>query len=151
MYAAVRIRGSVNVRGDMEEALHRMRLDRPNNCVLLLETETYLGMLRKVKDLIAYGQVDAATVALLLRKRGRLKGGQRLTDERVSQLGYGSLEELAKALADGKVAFKDIPGLSPVLRLTPPSGGHKAVKRHYPEGSLGDWGSNISQLLSRMA
>lgn len=151
MYAAVRIRGSVNVREEMEEALHRLRLDRPNHCALLPETEAYLGMLRKVKDLIAYGQVDAATVALLLKKRARLEGGKRLTEEAVKQLGYGSAEELAQALVEGKVALKDIPGLSPVLRLRPPSGGYKPVKRHYPEGSLGDWGLSINQLLRRMA
>ncbi|MEM2906195.1 MAG: 50S ribosomal protein L30 [Candidatus Bathyarchaeia archaeon] len=151
MYAVIRIRGSVNVREEVEDTLHRLHLDKPNNCVLLPETESYLGMLREVKDLVAYGRVDTATVAFLLRKRARLQGGRRLTDEALKQIGYSSVEELAAALTDGKVLLRDVPKLIPVLRLRPPSGGHKSVKRQYPEGSLGDWGPSIAQLLTRMA
>jgi large subunit ribosomal protein L30 len=68
----------------------------------------------------------------------------------VKELGFNSIEELAKAIFDGKVKIKDVPKLKPVFRLTPPKKGHKSIKEHYPKGSLGYWGDKINDLLKRM-
>jgi len=77
-------------------------------------------MIRKVKDYVAYGEVDVPTVETLLQTRGRVIGDAPLTDEYIkSNSSYGTIGEFAQALASGETKLRDIPGLKPVLRLTP--------------------------------
>jgi large subunit ribosomal protein L30 len=48
---------------------------------------------------------------------------------------FRDLKELAQALYDGKVKFKDIQAVKPVFRLHPPKGGHRmGVKWPYAAG-----------------
>lgn len=150
MIAIVRVRGTVNVRRDVAETLKRLNLKRPNYCVVVPETKQYLGMIQKVKDYVAYGNIDLETFKNLLKRRGELKGLGRLNEENVKTLGFNSVDELAEALYYGKTSFKDVPLLKRFFRLRPPSKGYRSVKRPYPEGALGNWGSNISSLIDRM-
>lgn len=149
MIAVIRVRGRVGVRKEIKDTLEMLRLKRVNHCVVVPETPSYLGMLKKVKDYVAYGKIDFDTFLELLKWRGRLIGNKKLSAEQVKKLGFSSLEELAKNLYDGKLKFKDIK-LKPVFRLRPPKKGHKSIKLHYPKGSLGNWGKDINKLLKRM-
>ncbi|MDI6798805.1 MAG: 50S ribosomal protein L30 [Candidatus Aenigmarchaeota archaeon] len=150
MFAVIRIRGRVGVRREIEDTLKMLRLDAVNTCVLVPETPDYRGMVEKVKDFVAYGIIDFDTFLAMLKKRGRLIGDKRLTEENVKKLGFNSIEEMAKAIFEGKVKMKDIAGLKPLFRLTPPSKGHRSIKEHYPKGSLGYWGTEINGLIERM-
>ncbi len=109
-------------------------------------------MIRKVKDYVAYGEVDAQTLETILRTRGRLLGNKPLTDDYLkSASSYGSVGELAEALARGEVKLKDIPELKPVLRMHPPRKGYKTIKRTFNQGgALGYYGSEINALLYKM-
>jgi len=148
--AIVRVRGTVNVRRDVAETLKRLNLKKPNYCVVVPETKPYLGMIQKVKDYVAYGDIDLETFKKLLKRRGEVKGLGKLSGENVKKLGFDSIDELAEALYSGKISFKDVPQLKRFFRLRPPSKGYKSVKKPYPEGALGNWGSNISSLINRM-
>ncbi|MDI6826407.1 MAG: 50S ribosomal protein L30 [Candidatus Aenigmarchaeota archaeon] len=150
MYAVIRIRGSVDTSKDVEDTLRMLRLNKPNNCIVVPETKEYLGMLRKSKDFIAYGVIDFDTFLEILRKRARLIGNKRLTEDNVKELRFNSIEELAKAIFKNKVKMKEIRNLKPVFRLNPPRKGHKSTRKHYPKGSLGFWGTEINKLLKRM-
>lgn len=151
MIAVIRVRGTVNVRRDIEETLRRLRLTKPNHCVVLPETDAYLGMVSKVKDWIAYGEIDVETLKLLLKERGMTIGGKPLTDEICREIGFNSIDDLAEAIYSGLVSFNDLRIVKPVFRLHPPSKGYyKNVKKHYPEGSLGYWGKDIQKLIKRM-
>jgi large subunit ribosomal protein L30 len=88
----------------------------------------------------------------LLAKRGRLSGDRRLTEEWVkSNTGFKSIEELAQAVHSGKVKLKEIQGLRPFFRLSPPSKGYKSLKRPVGDfGDLGYRGEKINELLKRM-
>ncbi|MBS7643323.1 50S ribosomal protein L30 [Candidatus Bathyarchaeota archaeon] len=151
--AVIRIRGSVGVRCDVEETLKMLRLTKVNHAVLVANAPTYLGMLRKVKDYVTWGEVSLDAVKLLLRERGELRGGQKLTDALVRcELGYSSIDELAEAIYGLEVMLHDIPNLKPVFRLHPPRGGFKRTKRR-PIGSNGESGYRgeaINKLLARM-
>ena len=68
MFAVVQVRGVVNTRKDIKDTLKILRLHHINHCVLVSDTPENLGMIRKVKDYIAYGEVDAATIEMLLRR-----------------------------------------------------------------------------------
>ncbi|MDO9538449.1 MAG: 50S ribosomal protein L30 [Methanocalculus sp.] len=152
MYAVVQVRGVVNTRHEIKETLKMLRLHHINHCVLIPETPEYLGMIRKVKDFVAYGEVNAETLETILRTRGRLLGNKPLTDEYLkSASSYASVSELAEALTHGEVKLKDIPELKPVLRMHPPRKGYKTIKRTFNQGgALGYYGREINSLLYKM-
>jgi large subunit ribosomal protein L30 len=148
----VRIRGTINVRGDVKDTLAMLRLHKPNHATLIPATPTYLGMLQKAKDYIAWGEASKETIAKLLRFKGRLIGGKRLTEENLKKLGFKGFNHLAEALYSGKIRLKDISELKPVFRLHPPSGGFKRpVKKAFSEGGeLGYRGEEINGLIEKM-
>ncbi|TAJ45253.1 50S ribosomal protein L30 [Methanofollis fontis] len=152
MFAVVQVRGVVNTRRDIKDTLKMLRLHHINHCVLIPDTPAYLGMIRKVKDYVAYGEVDERIVATVLATRGRLTGNIRLTDEYVRENSqYSGIEEFASALCRSEARFEDIPGLKPVLRLHPPRKGYRTIKRTVQQGgALGNYGEEINDLLYRM-
>jgi len=151
MIAVVRVRGVVNVRMDVEETLRRLRLFKPNHCVIIPETDAYIGMINKVKDWVAYGEIDLETLKLLLRERGRITGNKPLTNEICEKLGFKDIDSLAEAIYSGLLSFKELKIIKPVFRLHPPSKRYyRNAKKHYPEGSLGYWGKDIRKLIERM-
>ncbi len=152
MYAVVQVRGVVKTRCDIKDTLKMLRLHHINHCVLVPDTPENLGMIRKVKDYVAFGEVDAGTIETLLQTRGRIVGDSPLTDEYIkSNSAFGSIADFAKALASGETKLRDIPGLKPVLRLHPPRKGYKTPKRTFPQGgALGYYGQEINTLLYKM-
>lgn len=140
MYAVIRIRGTVNVRKDVEDTLKMLRLGRNMHCVVLNETDNVKGMLQKAKDRITWGIVDDKTLKHLIEKRGRKEGNKKLTADEAGNL-LKSLKETGKAPK----------GMKSVFRLTPPSKGFKhSVKQQYPKGELGYRAEKINELLKRM-
>ncbi len=154
MFAIVRMRGTVNVSPDIRFALALLRLHRVNHCTLLEENEYTHGMLAKVKDYVAWGPITEEMLATLLKTRGRLSGGHRLTEEYVrTQTPYGSLPELARAMVAGSVSLKALEQyrIKPLLRLHPPRKGLRGKKRSYQQGGdLGYHGEQINELLYKM-
>lgn len=150
--AAVRVRGTVRVRQEIADTLRMLRLHRPNHCVVVPVRDTYLGMLRRAKDYLTWGEVERDVLAQLLTDRGRLVGGKALTEGYVKKtLGHGSFAKLAEAVLRGDVDLQHLNDVKPVFRLSPPRKGYGGVKRSYREGgALGDRGEAINELLLRM-
>ncbi len=129
LIAAVRIRGRVNVRGDITETLDRLRLKRVNNCVVIKVNDSYMGMINKCRNYIAYGEVNDETLSKLLEK--------------------GSIDmkpsDLEKA-EDNEKLKESLP-----IRLHPPRHGFKSTKLGFKQGgSLGYMGEEVNSLISRM-
>src|SRR5579875_3103689 len=82
----IRIRGKVNVSKEDEETLSRLCLNKRNSLSLFYDTPDIRGMLRKVEKYIAWGEVDSSTLAMLLEKRGKMKGGVKLNVDRYENL-----------------------------------------------------------------
>jgi len=152
MFAVVQVRGVVNTRTDIKDTLKMLRLHHINHCVMVPDTPAYLGMIRKVKDYVAYGEVDEKAVATVLSTRGRLTGNLKLTDEYIREhSSFSGIEEFAGALCRGEAMMQDIPDLKPVLRLHPPRKGFRTIKRTFQQGgALGNYGEEINDLLIRM-
>jgi large subunit ribosomal protein L30 len=152
MFAIVQVRGTVNTRREIKDTLKMLRLHHINHCVLVPDTPEYLGMVRKVKDFVAYGEVDAETLGTILATRGRLTGNRRLTDEYVKEnTPYGGIRDFAQAIHEGNARLSDLPGLKPVLRLHPPRKGLLTIKRTFQQGgALGYYGKEINSLLYKM-
>lgn len=152
MYAVVRLRGQVNVRYTIEDTMKMLRLHKVNHCVFVPEDPHYKGMVQKVKDYVAYGKIDAKTLAEVLENRGRLEGDTRLTEEYIREnTDYDSIQAFAEAVVEGKTSLKDVPKLKPVFRLHPPRKGHAGIKRTVQQGGeLGNHNENINVLLHKM-
>jgi len=152
MYAIVQVRGVVKTRQEIKDTLSMLRLHHINHCVVVPDTPEYLGMIRKVKDFVAYGEVDAGILSTVLATRGRLVGNRPLTDEYVkANSPFATITEFADAVAAGKAALRDLPGLKPVMRLHPPRKGHRTLKRTFQQGgALGYYGREINTLLYKM-
>jgi len=150
--AVVRVRGDIGTRQDVRDTLRMLGLTRVNHCILIDDSPTYKGMLQKAKDVITWGEVSKDTLDALLRKRGRLVGDKKLSDEYVkSSTQFPSIGEFAEAIHSGKVELSAMPELKKVFRLRPPRKGYEATKRPFRDmGSLGYRGEKINDLLARM-
>ncbi len=148
----VRIRGGVDAQKTVEATLTMLRMERNNYATILNESPSYIGMLRKVKDYVTWGEPTAETVKALLEKRGKLLGDEKVTDEALKTLGYESVEALANTIATGGVEFSQLNGINPFFRMHPPKKGFKkTVKRPYRDnGELGYRGDAINELIKRM-
>jgi len=148
----VRIRGGVDAQKTVEATLTMLRMERNNYATILRESPSYIGMLRKVKDYVTWGEPTAETVKLLLEARGKLVGEEKVTDEALKTLGYDSVEALSNAIASGAVEFSQLNGVKPFFRMHPPKKGFKrTVKRPYRDrGELGYRGEAINELIKRM-
>lgn len=151
--AVVRVRGVISAQREARETLEMLRLVRINHAVLIDNRPSYLGMLSRVQNYVTWGEVSKETVALLLKKRGRLAGNKKLTDEYAQKIGYASLDALAEAIANCEVEYQKLPNIHPVLRLPPPSKGFKGkTKKSYRSGGeAGYRGEAINELIKRMA
>jgi len=152
-FAVIRLRGSVGIREEAESTLKMLRLHKVHHATIIDNRPSYLGMLQKIKDYITWGEINAETLAAVLKKRGRLVGNKKLSDEIIQKYTpYKTIEDFAKAIIEFKAELNDVPNLKPVFRLHPPKGGLKgSKKRPYPNGGeLGYRGEAINDLLKKM-
>jgi len=132
MICIIRISGDVKIREEFRETLRRLGLTRKFSCIVLEKpTEIELGMLKHVKDFVAYGELDDATYKKLVEARGH-KNKKPLTNLKF------------------KKDFRE------VFRLHPARGGMN-TKQHYSlengnikRGVLGNHGKKINELVEKM-
>jgi large subunit ribosomal protein L30 len=150
--AVVRIRGLISAQREATETLDMLRLARTNSAVLVDDRPAFMGMLKRARNYVTWGEASKETVALLLQKRGRLAGGKKLTDQYAQRIGYKSLDELAEAVANCKAEYRKLLGVQPVFKLHPPTKGFKGkTKKSYGAGGeAGYRGKRINELVKRM-
>lgn len=145
MIAAIRISGAVKIKEKIAETLSRLRLRKKFVCVIVDEkSPDKMGMIKKLRDFIAYGEINQETLAELIKARGKWEGA----DKKKSGVSKSEAEEIAREIMTGR-KISDF-GLKPFFRLHPPRGGLKSSKKHYPKGVLGCHGSEINKLIKRM-
>ena len=134
------------------ETLAMLHLPRNNYAALIDDRPEFQGMLKTVRDYVTYGKPSQETVALMIKKKGRLVGDKELTDDYAQKLGFKSLNDLIEAVYTGRAEYWKLKTIQPVFRLHPPSKGFKGkIKRHYGAGGeLGDRKEKIDELLKRM-
>jgi large subunit ribosomal protein L30 len=152
---AVRLKGSFGMPIQVEKTLTTLRLKRKFNGVLLENHPSVLATLRQAKDYVTWGDAKPGDITMLLRERGELVGGVKVTDKLVQdRFGISTVEGLVTSLAEGGITLKQLRhrGLKPVFRLRPPSGGFaSSTKRpHGSRGELGQRGAEISELIAKM-
>lgn len=138
-YLVVRIRGTVNVPHWASTTMISLNLAKKFRATIVPENAEYLGMLNRIRQLVAWCRVDNETVKELLNKKGRKAASQSL---KVSDLpkGYASMDKLASDIANDAVVFSKIEGVKPWFALDPPRGGFKkSIKKQTNQnGILGE-------------
>ena len=69
--AVIRIKGRVGLNKDVNETLDRLRVRRKYTCVVLKGSPEELGMINKLRDFIAYGEISDDVYKELVKKRGK--------------------------------------------------------------------------------
>jgi large subunit ribosomal protein L30 len=149
-YLVVRIKGTVNIPRWAQATLDGLNLDKRFRATIVPESNEYLGMLRTVKEEVAWTKADAGIVKELLEKRGRKAGYKPITKSDIPK-DYKSFEDLASAIAENKVAMSKLEGIKPWFALSPPRGGFKRkTKTQYAQdGILGEDGELV-EIVKRM-
>ena len=147
MLALIRIRGNAGKKNEKNETLRMLNLEKKNRCTIVPETKNYIGMIRKAKDMITWGEIDQEVLKKLVEKRGRTEHDEKLSEE-ILKREKTKIDDIVKKIMEGKVKETII---KPYFRLTPPSKGFKgSVKQHYPRGALGNRKEEINNLIKRM-
>jgi large subunit ribosomal protein L30 len=150
--AAVRVRGTLSAFREARETLQMLHLTRNNYAVLVNDNPSFIGMLKAAQGFVTWGEPTKDVVTLMLKEKGKFVGNKKLEDEKLSKLGYKSVEELSDAVFNCKVDYWKLPGIQPLFRLHPPTKGFrgKIKKSFIAGGELGYRGEKISELLRRM-
>ena len=152
--AIVRIRGKVHVREDIKDTMKHLNLNHINNCIIIDTRDQYRGMINKVNDYVAWGEIDTGTLKKLLAKRGMLIGDKKFDEKYLKEkTKYKSLKEFSEAFMKFDAELKEIPGFKSLFRLSPPRKGHErgGIKKPYAVGgALGYRGSKINELIGKM-
>jgi len=150
--AIVRVRGNENIKKEVVDTFKMLRLYRKNSCVIIPNTPSYLGMLKKVKDYVTWGEIDKETLKELLLKRGRMPTGK-LDDSYLKDKTKTSMDNFIEDYMNFKKELKDIPGLKQFFKLNSPSKGFEraGIKKPYSMGgALGYRKDDINSLIRRM-
>ena len=139
LLAVVRVRGKINLRHGIAKTFKQLNLHNKNWCVVLKNTESNLGMVKKVKDYVTYGELSEDVLNKLIEKRGALyKEREHDSKKKISYKKY--------------FVYKN-KKYQRYLRLNPPKKGYgrKGVKVSFAmSGALGYRGEKINDLLKRM-
>jgi len=152
----IRLKGPFAVPYHIEHTLKSLRLDSKYRATLVSSNPSMNGMLQQVKDFVTWGEISPTAIAELLKERGEVTGGVRVTDKFVKEnFSNNSVDALAMALSRGQIDLKALwgKGVKPIFRLRPPSGGFvSTIKRPVGiNGQLGYRGPAIAALMTKMA
>jgi large subunit ribosomal protein L30 len=137
MICLIRIRGQVKLDRDVKETLDRLRLRRKYACVVINPNKEQIGMIKKLRDFVALGNINNDTFKKLIEHRGKRIDKKKTIDSK----------KIIEDLEKGK-KYEEL-NLKPFFRLHPPRGGIDS-KQHFPKGILGDNGEKINELVLRM-
>lgn len=135
----IRVRGLTNINRNIDLTLKQLRLYKKNYCVIVPNNKSYQGMVTKVKDYVAWGNLNEETQRLLIDKKSEEYKG-RINDKK-EKIKYNRFSEV-----NGKKIKK-------YFRLNSPKKGYgrKGVKIPFSKGgALGYRAEKINELIKRM-
>ena len=122
VYVLIRVRGQVGVSKAVNDTLDMLKLYRRNFCSVHEATPSMMGMIKKAKDFITWGEVDGAVLKELIEKRAEPN-----PTDKTRTKSFFRLNSPAKGY------------------------GRKGIKKPFSAGgALGYRGSKINDLIKRM-
>ncbi len=138
MICLIRIRGRVGLDKKIRETFERLRLGKKYTCVVLVNpNKEQAGMIKKLRNFVALGNIKKDVFEILIDKRGQKIDKKKKIDSK----------KIVEELEKGKT-YESL-NLKPFFRLHPPRGGAN-TKVHFPKGVLGDNKEHINKLIERM-
>jgi len=137
MICIIRIRGETKIDGHVKETFDRLRLRRKYSCIVINPNKEQTGMIKKLEDFVAFGEISKDILEKLIDARGQRINKEKKVDSK----------KAAEELEKGK-KYENL-NLKPFFRLHPPRGGIKS-KVHFPKGVLGNNKEKINELVLRM-
>jgi len=149
-YLVIRIKGTVNIPYWANTTLDNLNLDKKFRATIIPENPETLGMLRKIKEVVAWVSIDAHIVREILEKKGRKAGFKPLKESDIPKE-YESIDDLASAIADNRITLSKLERIKPWFALSPPKGGFKRkTKTQYSQkGVLGE-NKELIEIVKRM-
>lgn len=135
--AVIRIRGITGIEKGIKDTLNMLCIYHNNYCVVV--SDNLLGMIKKVKDYVTWGEINDETYKLLVEKRGE-EFKERLTDKK-------------KKISYKKFIIVNNKKYKKYFRLSPPRGGfeRKGIKVPFTKsGALGYRKEKINDLIKKM-
>lgn len=139
MKAIIRIKGIIGISKNIEEALYRLRLRKKFTCVVLREKPELNGILKKIRNFVAFGDISKEVFIKLIEKRGK----KIKKDVKIKKP-----EEIVQEFSEKEKKLEEF-NIKPFFRLHPPRKGIKS-KLHFPKGVLGNHKEKINELIERM-
>ncbi len=137
--AAILVRGLIGIKKPIKDTLILLKLTHKNNCIVLDNNSINLGMLKKTKDYLTWGEISEETFQELVEKRGQPYQGPE-TDSK-------GIIKYKKFFTYNNKKYKKY------FRLNPPRKGfgRKGIKIPFNVGgALGYRREKINDLLKRM-
>jgi len=135
----IRVRGNINLTHEVRKTFEMLNLYNKNGCVVIEDTSSMMGMVKKVKDYVTWGEITEENHKKLIEKKADLYKGR--TEDSKSKIKYN------KYFAYNKKKYKKF------IRLSPPENGfgRKGIKISFSKGgTTGYRGEKINDLLKRM-
>ena len=127
-----------------------LNLTKKYRATLIPENAQTLGMLRKVKELVAWTSADPSIVKELLEKKGRIAGFEPVSDSDLPKE-YDSIAALAAAISENRLSLSQMRNIKPWFALSPPRGGFKRkTKNQYNEGGVLGEDKELVDIVRRM-
>lgn len=142
MFAVIRVRGTSKLESGVKDTLDMLMLKKLYSCVLIPKTPSFEGMLAKVKDNVAWGEIKQDVLEKLVEKRARISSSKKIDQK--------NAKDIAKKISEGKM--NEI-GIKPVFNLSPPKKGFskKGVFHGFNQGGeLGYRADKINELVEAM-
>ena len=152
---AIRLDGNPNVRHPEELTLHTLRMKSKFSAVLLQDSPSVRGMLRRIKDHVTWAEARKEDITTLLSARAVTPDGLGVTPDFLKKkAGLADVNEVVSGLYSGKLKLTKLweMGIAPYFRLHPPRGGFpKSSKRPFTDsGELGFRKEGLHRLLTKM-
>ncbi len=147
----VNLRGLVNTRAPVRTTLEQLKVGRRFNATIVPDDKVHKGMLDLSKEHVAWCRLDAAMAEKLLKTRSEISTGRRTKESDMVSKEYGSVSDIATALASGKLKLKSVNNIRPFFRLSPPRGGFKrSTVRQFSSGGVLGPNSALPALVEKM-
>ena len=150
-FLVVRMRGTVNVPFWALTTLQNLYLNKRFSATLVPETSDYLGMLRKIKEWVAWSKADSEIVKTLIEKRGKKITQLDSQKESKKKDEYQGIDELVNVIVNDKIKFSDQNNIKPWFSLNPPRGGFKKKsKKQFTDGGILGNNKDLLEIVKRM-
>jgi len=153
LVAIIRLAGKTGLKKGIKDGFKIIRLYKKNTCVIVPNTDSFMGMLKNLSSYTTWGEIDEPTLKLLFKSRGKIVGNKPLTDIYTKEKISSTIEQFASDVFNFKKKPTDIPGLKLFFRLKPPQGGfeRKGVRQPFSlGGAFGYRKEKINDLIKRM-